>query len=278
MDEKQQIKHRYSLLKIDVTDTIPFADFFDDNHYVGFQNSEKIEELLDIAVIGFWKLNPNIKTYTDWETKAENGGYDFQLVADKKIIFRSSLLVTDPRIMGAILLIRDYHSKQIRKGDGFAYLEHPLEVGYRLWRDRFPGDVVTAGFCHDLLEDTKCSEDEIKEKCGEEVLRLVRAVSNDEELSDKKDWEKKKEKYVLSVQNGGEKAIAISIMDKICNLESFFDQYKLEGPSIWKKFNRGKDKKLWFEKSVYEMAKKQWDHPLLQRFEILIRQLEKTGE
>ena len=26
---------RYSLLKIDVTDTVPFADFFDDDHYVG---------------------------------------------------------------------------------------------------------------------------------------------------------------------------------------------------------------------------------------------------
>jgi (p)ppGpp synthase/HD superfamily hydrolase len=278
MDTKQPYKHRYSLLKIDVTDTVPFADFFDDDHYVGFHNSEKIEEILDLAVIGFWKLNPNMKTYQDWETKAEDGGFDFQIVADKKMIFRSSLMLSDPRIMGAIFLIREYHSNQTRKGDGFAHLEHPLEVGYRLWRDHFSSDVVIAGFCHDLLEDTKCTKEEIREKCGEVVLHLVKAVSNDETLSDKKDWEKKKEKYIKTVIQGGEKAISISVMDKICNLESFFDQYEKEGSSLWKKFNRGKDKKLWFEKEVYKMAKKYWNHPLLKEFKTLIDKLEKTNK
>jgi len=203
------LKHRYSLLKIDVTDTVPFADFFDDEKYIGFENSDNLEKLLDIAVIGFWKLNPNMKSYKDWETKAEDGGTDFQIVADKRTIFRASMLLMDARIMGAIYLVREYHKGQIRKGDGFPYLEHPLEVGYRLWRDGFPGDVVTAGICHDLLEDTDCPESEIEEKCGAEVLRIVKAVSNDESLSDKKDWERKKSKYVKSVENGGEKAIAV---------------------------------------------------------------------
>ncbi len=276
MNDEQQFKHRYSLLKIDVTDTLPIADFFDDDHYVGFQNSDNLEELLDLAVVGFWKLNPTMKTYEDWETKAEDGGFDFQITAGKRIIFRSSLLLADPRIMGAIYLVRDFHSGQVRKGDGFPYLEHPLEVGYRLWRDKFPGDVVAAGFCHDLLEDTKCTEDEIKEKCGDEVLRIVKAVSNDESLSDKKDWEKKKEKYIMSVKNGGEKAIAVSIVDKISNLYSFFDQYEKEGPALWKKFNRGKDKKVWFEKEVMSMARSNWKHPLLDELEKLISKLEQT--
>lgn len=276
MKDEQKFKHRYSLLKIDVTDTLPIADFFDDDHYVGFHNSDNLEELLDLAVVGFWKLNPEMKTYNDWETKAEDGGFDFQIVADKKIIFRSSLMLSDPRIMGAIYLIREHHKGQTRKGDGFAYLEHPLEVGYRLWRSGFPGDVVTAAFCHDLLEDTKCTEDEIQEKCGDEVLRIVKAVSNDESLSDKKDWEKKKEKYVKSVEEGGEKAIAVSVMDKICNLNSFFDQYEKEGPDLWKKFNRGKDKKVWFEHKVLKMARSNWKDPLLDELEKLIVKLEQT--
>lgn len=276
MKKDQEFKHRYSLLKIDVTDTLPIADFFDDDHYVGFQNSDNFEELIDLAVIDFWKLNPTMKTYQDWKTKAEDGGFDFQIIADKRIIFRSSLMLSDPRIMGAIFLIRSYHAGQKRKGDGFPYLEHPLEVGYRLWRAGFPGDVVTAGFCHDLLEDTKCTENEIKEKCGEEVLRIVKAVSNDEALSDIKDWEKKKEKYIASVKDGGEKAIAVSIMDKICNLQSFFDQYEKVGVSIWQKFNRGKDKKVWFENAVLDMATQNWKHSLLDQHKLLIQKLEKT--
>ena len=110
------------------------------------------------------------------------------------------------------------------------------------------------------------------------MLRIVKAVSNDEELSDSVDWEKKKSKYVESVRAGGEKAIMVSVADKIANLYSFFEQYEKEGASLWKKFNRGKDKKVWFEKEVLKMAKEQWDHPLLKELEKLIEKLEKTFE
>lgn len=271
-------KERYSLLKIDVTDISPIEDAYDDDHYVGSFNTDNLEDILDIATTSFWMLNPNMETYQDWKEKAEKGGFDYQIIAGGKIIFRSSMMLSGSRIMGAIYLSRNYHSGQRRKGDGFPYLEHPLEVGYRLWREGFSDDVVAAGFCHDLLEDTRCTEAEIKEKCGEEVLRIVKAVSNDESLSDKRDWEKKKEKYVNSVESGGKKAIVVSVVDKICNLYSFFDQYKKEGPSLWKKFNRGKDKKLWFEKEVLKMASKNWNHSLLKEFERLISKLEQTKE
>lgn len=270
-------KYRYALLKIDVTDTYIFADLFDDEKYLDCIRSNNIEELLDYAVINFSKENPSMKSYSDWEKNAEDGASEFELVHPHGTIFRSSMTLL-PHVMGAILLIRTYHGGQTRKGDGFSYLEHPLEVGYKLWRGKFPNDVVVAGFCHDLLEDTKCTEKEIVENCGSDVLAIVKAVSNDEALSDKKDWEKKKEKYIKSVEAGGEKAIAISVMDKICNLQSFFDQYEKEGPALWKKFNRGKDKKLWFEKEVLKMAKKHWKNPLLDQLETLVRKLEETKE
>lgn len=239
--------------------------------------SNNIEELLDSAVINFSKENPAMKSYSDWEKNAEDGATEFEITHPHGAIFRSSMIIL-PGVMGAIFLIRSYHGGQTRNGDGFSYLEHPLEVGYNLWKNKFPIDVVVAGFCHDLLEDTNCTEKEILKNCGSEVLAIVKAVSNDEALSDKKDWEKKKEKYIASVQEGGEKAIAISIMDKICNLQSFFDQYEKEGPQLWKEFNRGKEKKLWFEKAVLAMARKNWKHPMLDQFKSLVRKLEKTEE
>ena len=270
-------KYRYALLKINVTDSYIFADIFDDEKYLDCIRSNNIEQLLDQAIIGFSKENPTMKSYLDWKQKAEDGATEFEIVHPHGTIFRSSMILL-PGVMGAVLLIRDYHGGATRKGDGYPYLEHPLEVGYKLWKAKFPLEVVVSGFCHDLLEDTKCTENEILEKCGSAVLSIVKAVSNDEALSDKKDWEKKKEKYIASVEKGGESAIAVSIMDKICNLQSFFDQYEKEGPSLWKKFNRGKEKKLWFEKSVLTMAKKHWGHPLLNQFETLVAKLESTPE
>ncbi len=271
-------KYRYSLLKIDVTDTYVFADIFDDEKYIKHVQSNNVEELLDLAVIRFWEDNPKIKTFSDWESEAEEGATEYQIISPQGTIFRGCMLLYDSRIMGAIYLMRLNHGGQKRKGDGYPYLEHPLEVGYMLWRQRLPGEVVAAGLCHDLLEDTKCTEAEILDACGDEVLRIVKAVSNDETLSDKKDWEKKKAKYVETVRAGGEKAIAVSIADKIANLHSFLNQYEKEGPALWKKFNRGKDKKVWFEKKVLQMARKEWSHSSLDELESLIVKLEETKE
>jgi len=218
-----------------------------------------------------------MKSYTQWLETAEDGATEFELFYPHGPIFRLSMTLL-PNVLQAIILIRTYHGGQTRKGDGFPYLEHPLEVGYKLWKNKFSNDVIVAGLCHDLIEDTKCTEQEILENCGPEVLKIVKAVSNDETLSDKKDWEKKKEMYIKSVEDGGEEAIAVSIMDKICNLQSFFDQYEKEGPALWKRFNRGKEKKLWFEKAVLGMAKKHWENPLLNQLEKLVIKLENTSE
>ncbi len=155
--------------------------YLNEEKYIGYLESDNIEQLLDHAINNFSKENPTIKTYDSWEEDAENGATEFEIMHLHGTIFRSSLILI-PQFMGAFFLIRKYHGGQTRKGDGFPYLEHPLEVGYMLWKNKFPIDVVTAGFCHDLLEDTKCSEKEIIEYCGNDVLELVKSVSNDETI------------------------------------------------------------------------------------------------
>lgn len=252
-------------------DSIPNADFYDDDKYVGIWKNDDIKIIMDTAINSFYKDNPQMKTYEDWMSKAEDGAYDYIITAGLKTIFRSSLILSDSRIMGALLLIRQYHADQKRKGDGHPYLEHPLEVGFILWKNKFDSDVVTAGYCHDLIEDTKCSEEEIKSNCGDEVLRIVKAVSNESTAN----WKEKKTKYVESVKNGGEKAIAVSIADKIANLNSLFVQYEIEGPDMWKKFNASREDKIWFEKAVLQMAKENWDHKLISQYEQMILKLEK---
>lgn len=269
---------QYTLVKIDMLDSWPLATVFDDEKYTILDAGDDLEKMLDTAIGGFFVENSKIKSYKQWLDTAEDGAYDFALLAGAKEIFRVSTMLLSQEVFNAVFLMKKYHGGQKRKGDDHPYIEHPLEVAHLLWMGKFDSDVVAAGYSHDLLEDTDCQEDEIEKACGLEVFRIVTAVSNDDDLSDKKDWEKKKEKYIETVRLGGEKAIAVSIADKIANLHSFFGQYEKEGPSIWKKFNRGKEKKLWFEKEVLKMAKKNWKHPLLLELERLVDHLEKTKE
>jgi (p)ppGpp synthase/HD superfamily hydrolase len=53
---------------------------------------------------------------------------------------------------------------------------------------------------HDVLEDTNHSVASFREELGEEVYKLVKAVSNDPSLP----WEEKKLKYIETVRNGPE--------------------------------------------------------------------------
>lgn len=269
-------KALYTLAKIDVTDTYILADIFDDGKYTILDQSDDIESLVRLAIGGFQAENPKVNSYEHWINEAEEGGFEFVVISNGRELFRTSSIFIDRIIAASLFLTLEYHAGQIRKGDQHPYLEHPLEVAHILWRNKFDSDVIAAGYCHDLLEDSNCTEDKIEKVCGKEVLRIVKAVSNDEALSDKKDWEKKKAKYVETVRKGGQKAIAVSIADKISNLHSFLKQYEKEGPLLWEKFNRGRDKKLWFEKEVLQMAEENWNHPLLKEFTTLLTKLEQT--
>ncbi len=271
---------QYFLIKIDLLDSIPNADIYDDEKYSVVEKSDNLAHLVTRAIELFMRDNDSPKSYNAWFNVAEDCGYDYEILSKKsRGQFRASMVLLDPMVKKALELTLIYHGPLRRKGDDHPDMEHLLDISHLLWwRQKFPVEVIAASLCHDLLEDTDCTEAEIEKACGSEVLRIVKAVSNDAQLSDKRDWEKKKEKYIRSVEAGGEKAIAVCIADKIVNLRSFFTQYDKEGAALWKKFNRGKDKKLWFEKEVLKMAQRKWDHPFLNELEMLIGRLEKTEE
>ena len=62
----------------------------------------------------------------------------------------------------------------------------------------------------------------------------------------------------------------VSVADKIANMYSFMYQFEIEGPEMWKKFNRGKKEKLWFEQEVYNMASQSLNNPLVEHYAKLL--------
>lgn len=267
-------KPMYKIVKIDLLDSCIHADVFDDQAYTLIKESEDLEDLLGFAIEGFKLVNPSISNYKDWEEKAEDGGYEVEIFNDDyKSLFRGSMMLLSPHVEIALRMALRHHAGQIRKGDGMQYIIHILNISRLLYgRGGMEIDpvLIAASLCHDLLEDTDCQESEIEKWCGSEVLKIVKAVSNDDSLA----WEDKKMRYVETVRAGGEKAMIVCLADKIVNLESLLKIHEKEGEEIWNKFNRGKEKKLWFEKSVLKMLKENLEHPLIERYERLIKELE----
>ena len=243
---------------------------------------DDLDSLSDEAFIYFQKEYSEIKTYEEWLSLMPDGIHDV-VIADVGVgeIFRSSILIED-NTQRSFALAKKYHQKQKRKGGGAQYIIHIMMIARMLWALYQRGEVdrvtLLAGICHDLLEDTACPESEIEEICGAEVLAIVRAVSNDPELEDQMYWEQKKEDYIKSVETGGDKAMMVALCDKIVNMQSLFAQYNIEGGAVWSHFNRGKEKKVWFERNVLSMLQKHLSTPILSEYEKMITRLDQLDD
>ncbi len=98
---------------------------------------------------------------------------------------KSNYLPTEARKFEKAILYLVHHVEE-SGNNSKPVIFHSIRVGVCLSHHGYAKDVVVAGILHDVLEDTDSTESEIKQIFGEYVLKLVKAVSFDKSLSDKK--------------------------------------------------------------------------------------------
>lgn len=164
---------------------------------------------------------------------------------------------------------REAHEGQVRKSDGSPYIAHPLAVAEILKAHGFSDVVIAAGLLHDVLEDTDVPEATLRAQVGDEVVDIVVGVSEDKSLP----WEERKKQYIEVVATASDEVKAVSVADKIHNAKSFIEAYEEQGNDLWKKFSRGPEKTLWFQRELCDRLKETWQHPMLSEFENLVQKL-----
>lgn len=108
----------------------------------------------------------------------------------------------------------------VRKIEEHCYNEKPLilhsiKVGLKLMELNETKDVVIAGFLHDLLEDTECRSEEIKNEFGEKVATLVAACTFDRNI---KDYKERWRLLIANLKKTGRDALVIKLVDQMDNL------------------------------------------------------------
>lgn len=190
-----------------------------------------------------------------------------------------------PRIEKAIVRATVLHQSQKRKISGVPYIVHPYSVAFLLAHYTDDEDVIIAGLLHDTLEDIpEYTEEMLREEFGERACAIVKEVTEDFTQAEKEDhsirgnnWRARKEKYLANLSNDSKEALLVATADKIHNMRSALDEYRIHGDSVWEKFKRNADNLIWFYTEAAKVINGHLDHPLVEEMNRLLSELQATA-
>ena len=136
-----------------------------------------------------------------------------------------------------------------RKGTETPYITHPMAVAIILAQAGASEDVIAAALLHDTVEDTDVTLQDIAGQFGGEVARVVAGCS---EPDKKKSWEERKEHTIGDLKTAAEGVWLVICGDKLHNVRNMALDYSKYGDDMWERFNRGKEKQVWYYSSLVE--------------------------
>lgn len=190
------------------------------------------------------------------------------------------------RLTRAVDYARHLHIER-RKGTGIPYLAHLFGVASLVMGEAgltgFPAteDMVIAALLHDAVEDHGGAArlEDIRQNFGAEVARMVEGLSDTlaEDPNGKEPWEQRKEAYIERVRAEQDDVRLISAADKLYNARSILDDYRVIGPKIWERFNRPRDRQIWYYETILEVFKASGNMRIFDELERVVNELKQIS-
>lgn len=171
-----------------------------------------------------------------------------------------------PHLNRALQFGAQAHMEQKRKGTPIPYFTHPTAVAIIVSEITDDEDIIIAGLLHDVIEDSRDPEfggQQIREIFGERVFEIVLGCTQRDVRN--RDWKIRKVSYLDNLYTAPRESMLVVAADKIHNLHSIIEDYKVMGEKVFKKFSAEKDDTLWFYGEVLERLIKRLgaDHVLV---------------
>ena len=132
--------------------------------------------------------------------------------------------------MDATVLATKAHQGQYRRSSNEPYIVHPLRVASIIYDSTGDLRLATAGVCHDILEDTKITEDDLAAATNYDIVQLVKSVTKDNKLPKP---EKEKE-FLNRYRNAQLDTVILKLADRVDNVrdlklqsQTFRERYTL---------------------------------------------------
>lgn len=167
------------------------------------------------------------------------------------------------------------HEGQKRKTEpNLDMINHPIAVAEILEYYGYDENIISAGYLHDVVEDTKYTIEDLYELFGNDIADLVKTASEpDKTLS----WEERKSHTIKEIKNKPLRNKLVVCSDKISNIEQLTKVLSIKGMDVFKSFNRGYESQLWYFENVYQslIFDENEEEPIFIRLKEAIKNLKK---
>ena len=146
-------------------------------------------------------------------------------------------------------------------------------------------EVLAAAILHDYLEDVPDPDgpENIRAALGDEVLSLVLEVTEQKrrELDEVDTWDIRKQEQLDHIAKMPTDAVLIKAADVLHNLHALLADLdsSQDRATVWKPFNAGPDRQLWYFTSVVKAVEDRLgDHPLARDLRLAVDRLRPFAE
>ena len=126
----------------------------------------------------------------------------------------------------AIIFAVRAHAGTERRGKGFPYIIHPLEV-------------LAAAALHDTVEDTDTTVEQIRAEFGNRIASLVALESDEPHQSGDsiECWRARKQAAIDRLTTASVDAKMVALGDKLSNMRTIARDYEVLGDKVWDIFH-----------------------------------------
>jgi (p)ppGpp synthase/HD superfamily hydrolase len=179
------------------------------------------------------------------------------------------------------------HNQQKRKGSEIPYIIHPIEVAIILIENSADEDLITAGLLHDTLEDTNLTKTFIIKNFGSHVAELVIGASEPDKLElntkmsfseEIESWKSRKIHTINYIITATLEMKLLTCADKLSNIRSMVNDYKLIKNELWKRFNASYIEQKWYYEELVHCLSELCEYEMYKEFVFLVKELFSSEE
>ena len=145
---------------------------------------------------------------------------------------------------------------------------HSIMVGNMLKNIGCDEETIFIGYLHDVIEDTKYTYEDILEKYGKNIADGVLQLTEDQNITNYID---RKKEFIKRLEIANDNIVVVEIADKLQNLISDYEQYKIRGKEFLVTEANNYDELRWYYLELKKLFNKRINNNhLLERYNQIV--------